>query len=633
MGIPGLTSFINRNSTSYFENHQLTDSLIIIDGYALTNYLYKMYEKQTSAFGGDYDIISTVYIDFINLLLRCNITPIFVFDGAYEQRKIETIVSRISQRIHSYGQPIKTNECMPCFGSDILFDILNDMDIPIINCDFEADAEIVAIAKLLNCPVISRDSDFYVNVVPYIPLDMINFDLTSNENIINCRIYKVEKLLNAFGGLDTNYLPLVAALLGNDYIRPDTFASMLRIQPGSFNCGLKLRRIIDWLRKQNNVNSAMNNMIYNLSKSKDYIKKQIQTIIHDYNSMESKYISFIFQYKRMSKYQDRFKHYTKLNEKKILPPWLEQYYRKGIVNSEVMTMITMRKIFFKVQIEDYDKPPYYEISFNILGRIFGLLFGKTDLIPGFGRKNGYNLGQYKLKPYIYNPYVPLTDLNEMDINYRKNIILNLIGVKNFKGIPKEWELFTIALIYWATYTNNRKSKHMNALIICAMIFNIIKNTDIDSPDKLSEKPTDKCIIEDNITKVKKDESIKAMDILSNYFQVNEYNDKKLYYKIIHPFTQFQCCVYFFMILNSLLNFPYSQCRIEKFYKGTLLYNLCLKMENFDPELFVSQQLFGKLDSLNAVYKSIIDYLNKIIPVPKKRTIVNKSVNLKPKIKK
>lgn len=632
MGIPGLTSFINRNSTQFFENYQLKDMLVIIDGYALTNFLYRQYENQTSAFGGDYDIIAKVYVDFINLFLRCNVTPIFVFDGAYEQRKIETIMHRMSERIKSYSQPFKTNDCMPYFASDILFDILNDMDIPHINCDFEADAEIVALAKILECPVISRDSDFYVNTVPYIPLDMIILDLKSTEKEINCRLYKVEKLLNEFGGLNTDYLPLVAALLGNDYIRQDTFSSLLRLHPGTFNCGLKLKRITDWLRKQKNVNSALNNMTNNLSHSRDYVQNQIKNIIQDYKSVNSKYLSFILQYKSMIKYQDQVKNYIKVNEKNILPYWLEHNYRRGTINSEVMTNITLKKIFFKVQIEDYNKPPYYEVSFKILERIFGLLLGKNDTIPTFGRKNGLNIGQYKLKPYLNNPYIPLVDINKTDLIYRQNIILNLIGIKNFNGIPKEWELFVLILIYWASHTDNFKSIHKHALIVSAITLNVIKKNEINSQKETLEDLTNKSIIEENIIKVKKEDCIKAIDVLSKYFQVDQYNDIKKYYTIIHPFAQFQCCVYFFMILNSLLDFPYDQCRIEHFFKGSFLYNLCVKMENHNPEEFISNHIFDKLDSLNKVYKSINIYLDTQLSVSKKRarTVIN---NPKPERKK
>ncbi|KAL5243711.1 hypothetical protein ACI65C_011121 [Semiaphis heraclei] len=626
MGIPGLTSFINRNSTQYFESLQLKDTLVIIDGYALTNFLYRLYENQTSAFGGEYDVLAKVYTDFIKLFMRCNVIPIFVFDGAYEQRKMETIMSRMSQRIVSYGQSVKSSECMPMFGSDIIFDILNDMDIPHINCDFEADAEIVALAKLLDCPVISRDSDFYINTVPYIPLDKIILDLDSNVKVINCQVYRVQKLLNEFGGLNIDYLPLVAALLGNDYIKQDTFSYLLRLNPGCFNCGLKLKRITEWLRKQHDVKSAILNMTYNLSRNSDYIKNQINNIIKDYKNMNSKYLSFILQYKKMSMYQDRLKH-LKSNEKSILPPWLEINYRRGTVNAEVMTIITLKKIFFKVQIEDYEKLPYYEISFKIMERIIGLLFGKSDSIPTLGRKNGLNIGQYKIKPWITNPYIPLADINKSELIYRKNIILNLVKIKKLDGIPKDWELFVLILIYWAVHTNNIKSSHMHALIVCAITLNIIKKIEIDPKNKKSEDNNVKSVIEENITKVNKEDRINAMSVLSNYFQIGQYsNNKHLYYKIIHSFAQFQSCVYFFLILNSLLDFPFEQCRIEDFYKGSFLYNLCVQMENCNPEVFVSSKLFKKLDSLNNVYKSIIEHIKVLLPVPKKRSTVTHDTN-------
>lgn len=612
MGIPGLTSFINRNSIQYFENRQLKDTLVIIDGYALTNFLYGLYENKTSAFGGDYDILANVYIDFINLFIRCNVTPIFVFDGAYEQRKIETIMQRMSDRIKTYSQPIKTSNCMPCFGSDILFDILNDMDIPHVNCDFEADAEIVSLAKLLDCPILSRDSDFYLNTVPYIPLDKIILDLKSSENVINCQVYKVEKLLEEFGGLNIDYLPLLAALLGNDYIRPDTFSSLLRLRPGTFNCGLKLQRIVKWLRNQKNVNMAIYYMTHNLN-NKVYVTQQIENIIKDYKNVNSKYISFILQFGRMGNYRDHLKSYIKINENNILPNWLVNNYRKGIVNSEVMTILTLKKTIFKVCVEDTNRRPYFEVSFKILASIYGLLFGNTDFISGIGRKNGLNTGIFKIKPLLNNPYIPLADINKADLEYRKKIILNLICLENvekFKGFPKEWELFIIILMYWAMHTNNYKTNHMHALIINSVLFNVIKKPKtIEDPEVLYS--TKKSILEQNIYAVKKEDCLKAMNNLSEYLQINQYKSIGWYQKIIHPFAQFQSCVYYFSILNSLLDFPFEQCRIENFFKGSFLYNLCEKMEDYEPELFIFMQLFNKFDSLGQVYVAIIKHIDEI----------------------
>ncbi|XP_050421287.1 protein asteroid homolog 1-like isoform X2 [Adelges cooleyi] len=615
MGIPGLTSFINRNSTQFFENYQLKDTLIIIDGFALTNFLYKLYENQTSAFGGDYDTVANVYRDFINLLLRCNVTPIFVFDGAYEQRKIETIMSRMSGRIQTYGQAIKTCDCMPYFASDIIFDILNDMDVPHVSCDFEADAEIVALAKLLKCPVLSRDSDFYLDRVPYIPLDMILLDLKSQELFINCRLYRVEKLLQEFGGISLNYLPLVAALMGNDYIRTDTFALPLRLSPGTFNSGLKLKKISEWLRRQKDVNSAIYNMTHHLTHSKDYIKKQIQNIIQEYENTESKYLPFILQYKCMNKFRANSISDIKEKYKCILPGWLENNYRKGTVNATIMTLITMRKMFFKIQIDNYEKPPYYLICMRVVETIAGLLFGKSDTFLSFGRKNGFNQGTYKLKPLLPNPYVPLMDLNKTDLEYRKNIILKLVRLPKLSNIPKEWEVFILALTYWATHTNNQKSNCIPAFVVCAITLNFVNKTNNGSenqPFKI-EVPENK--MEESICNLKNEDCIRTRVVLSKYETVSEYNDKKFYNKTIHSFAQLQGSIYFMMILNSILDFPFGQCRVENFFKGTLLYNLCVEMDKCDSKLFVLEKIFCNSESLATLYSSIIEILEVLFATP------------------
>jgi len=59
----------------------------------------------------------------------------------------------------------------------------------------------------------------------------------------------------------------------------------------------------------------------------------------------------------MSAYRHQFRH-LKPNEKSILLPWLEYNYRRGTISAEVMTIVTLKNIYFKVQIEDYEKLSY-----------------------------------------------------------------------------------------------------------------------------------------------------------------------------------------------------------------------------------------------------------------------------------
>lgn len=628
MGIRGLTTFIH-NSTEYLENYQLKDSTVILDGFSLTNFLYEAHESKlsdenkTSAFGGDYDTVAKVYVDFINWLIKCNVVPVFVFDGAREERKIETIKKRTKSKIALYGRPIKTSACTPYFISDIIFDILNDMDIPFVKCHFEADPEIFVLAKLLKCPIISNDSDFYLTTVPYIPFKTINLDFESRT--VSCKRYKVEKLLNHFGGLKLEFLPLVTVLLGDDFIKPDTFFRLLRIKRGTSDFNLRLSRITNWLRYQIDVNSAVDRMTRHLDQSTGQsrnIENQIRITLNNNKNEDSKYLSILLQNKNMSTYQDELKMHIIEDEKRILPQWLEDNYQKGYITSEVMTIYTQKKIFFKCQIEDYRERPYYEVSFKIVERILGLLFGNTSTYPYFGRtlrsSTGAAQGECNLRAHENNPRVSLATLNKVDMESRKSVILNLMELKNFNGVPKEWELFILVLIYWATHTRKHKSKHTNALIACAMKLMIIDKMGTVSQNEISEK----IIIEGNVIEVKKEDCSSAMSAFKNYGGVCHYKHEcasKRYYDIVHPYAQFQGCLSYFMMLNSLLNFPFDQCRVEHFFKGSLLYSLCVKMENFsDPEEFVILKLFDKSDSLNKVYKSIINLINKLISDSKKR---------------
>lgn len=615
MGIPGLTTYVNRHSIQYYDNYQLENTLVVVDGNSLKYFIFDQCDDQTFHFGGDYDTLSKQFKDYFNVFIQCNVIPIVVLDGAKEERKINTILKRMTNDLQKYIDPFKF-KCVPSFIHNIFIKILNDMDIPHVCCDFEADTQIVTLAKWLNCPILSSDSDFYLNLAPFIPFRMIDLNIKSTAKVINCKVFKIEKLLNKYGGLNPSYLPLISILLGNDYIKPDTFCRLLNLKPHTFDCELKLKKIIAWLKTQNSVNSAISNMTRDL-RCKEYLLKEIKNFVQEYENMEVKYLLHILLNTRMSEYRDGFKHLVIKNETYIFPKWLMHNYRQGIVNSEIMTIFTLKKLFFKAQIEDYDEPPYYEISFKILERILGLLFGNNEsAISCFGRKDRLNIGLSKIKPYVNNPYIPLADLNNTDVQYRKNIILNLIGVQNISDFPKDWELLILTLIYWAVNSNNHKSKHMHSLIVCFIILKIIKKSDINSQRQTTKSLTENCI-KQHIIKVKKDDCIKANRVLSEYFQVQPCKNMKRFYKIIHPFVQFQCCNYYLMMLNSMMDFPFSECEVESYFKGSLLHNLCAKMENCDPKEFVSRKLFYKLDSLNNVYLSIVDHLERLMPVQRK----------------
>lgn len=121
---------------------------------------------------------------------------------------------------------------MPILAFNTFKAVLKKLSIPFAVCEFEADREIAMLANTLNCPVLSNDSDFFIFPLTggFIIFKNITFNLqeikrenNSVEHFLPARLYHVDNLLQFFPSLGKEVLPLLAALLGNDYIDKDMF--------------------------------------------------------------------------------------------------------------------------------------------------------------------------------------------------------------------------------------------------------------------------------------------------------------------------------------------------------------------------------------------------------------------------
>jgi hypothetical protein len=267
MGVRGLTSYIEKHSDQYLEPYELKDCSIVIDGNSLASQLYSSVSNCNCAFGGDYDKYASCVKYFFSLLKRCCVTSFVIFDGGYETRKLPTARARLKDKLSTAkivtpAMQLKFR-CFPLFMNEVFRDVLASMEIPFAQCDFESDGEIATIARRLGCPVLSYDSDFYVHDVLYIPFSTIVLQPEQHESVedkdvkqhIDCQIYNRDKFLYCHGGLDKSLLPVVSALLGNDYIEHRVFGNFLsQIKlPRSSSVSRAQRQIMGlfkWLRKE-----------------------------------------------------------------------------------------------------------------------------------------------------------------------------------------------------------------------------------------------------------------------------------------------------------------------------------------------------------------------------------------------
>ncbi|KAM7300656.1 hypothetical protein ISCGN_016264 [Ixodes scapularis] len=266
MGIQGLRTFVSRNHDRLVEERHLYGTKLVIDGNNLIHNLYHSAGLEC-AYGGDYDRYAMEIRHYFGLFKACSVEAIVVFDGGHDvsDRKLETRLQSMRDRLSTASEVARTgqnNKILPCLANAVFKDVIRQLGVRMLQCRFEADEEIAAIANHFGCPVASQDSDFYIFDVSggFIRLDSIAKapSTTSIGGVevksLFCQLYHVRNLLILFPGLDPQLLPLFPSVVGNDYVSRNTFDAFLSglkppeiecsTMPSSYACSLPLRKVL-----------------------------------------------------------------------------------------------------------------------------------------------------------------------------------------------------------------------------------------------------------------------------------------------------------------------------------------------------------------------------------------------------
>lgn len=233
-------------------------------------------------------------------------------DGGYENKKMNTVRERLKGRIGviKYIIPLESKHmAIPLMMRECFVDACNASNVKLMRCLFEADNEIAILAKKLDCPVLSYDSDFYIFdglYIPYVtvtqkihrktvkssssyeveiirkkPKGQKNWKKSTKKilienpdeeqnvelktyNYLDCCIYSVENLIE--GQLDKEMLPLFATLIGNDFIEKKVFNHFLHnVRKKKYSKKLspqqkRIFKIMDFL-KQETLKSAIKKIV------------------------------------------------------------------------------------------------------------------------------------------------------------------------------------------------------------------------------------------------------------------------------------------------------------------------------------------------------------------------------------
>ena len=525
MGIQGLTTFINNRSDRYMKYYELHDTYLVIDGNSIGCQLYILYARCNCAFGGDYDKYAQCVSHFFDELLKCNITPLVLIDGGCEDKKLQTVIKRTQARIRtvsSISPQSRGKQFFPVIIKEILKDVLREKNIRHVQCLFEADNTIAAVARILKCPVLSYDSDFFIYGTLYIPFDTLDkyvVKCPSGEGFMKrCKVYRVEYLLKSFRGLDQSMLPLAAVLLGNDYTDRSTFQNFFRHLSLS---GVTGRRITQqqsrieatfiWLSRYN-LDKAIISILCRLQKSlRQRILNIIETNINAYTNASAQILvplGFPREYaarvtthslNRVYKFYGDVNNLTYIEETcdrgdcetsdeeneedseitniikesedsnhalvNNLPEWFVNDFLMARYPEYFMDLIVRRLYVCPVQLEDHCRPSSIVISLKIISVIYGLLKSSDEADSmDYMIRNCDKIARYTLDctDTILSSKLPaLSNLREIPLTIRKDILNDTVGIADeqcINELPPEWTLYVACIKYWIEQQEPHESR-------------------------------------------------------------------------------------------------------------------------------------------------------------------------------
>lgn len=654
MGIKGLTGYVTQNSNNSMKQFELHDTDLVIDGDSTAYQLYcNRFSPRNCCFSGDYDRYGMLIKSFFDMLLECNIKPIFIFDGGYDDRKMNTIEQRMKERIKIGGSidTVSKDILFPLFLGDLFKNIAVQYNFPVIRCDYEGDLESANIAKALNCPVLSNDSDFYIFDVLYIPFTSLKQPIRKIllkgqcYSYIPCEVFVTEKFLK-FLKLPKDKLPLFATLLGNDYVDRRNLSQLFGRDVndrryGSHNRNFRyIEMLASWLRQEKSINTAIEKVLSLRKFDRDKIEKDLQETMNGYICKSSKYMIYI-QFEHEPKETNReFPINIECNlDKSFLEVFLSNS-RRCLYPSCFMNMLIQNTYYIRPQVEDHGLESSHTLSIEIISAINQILKNPTEPLRFYTRI------QTDLKEQLV-PFYPDTvptylDVQNMSLEAREKLLLDILHINRsfvegaLNNFPNSWKLYVISIKYMCDKSAMNWSL-IQPILLCKLLLEYVdkqigfyrdskKFNDKFKPEVckiLFEKSKCETIVDSEISVGSAIDSITYADCLIaqknliSFFEMNQdlvFSAKTFNRRIVHALSQFQSCFYQIGFLNNLLKSPYEKCPISECFNGTFIYNMTRDLRRNTDEDYISF-LLQNAASLLTCFKSMIGNLKTYIDVP------------------
>eukprot|EP00096_Caligus_rogercresseyi_P000435 TRINITY_DN10898_c0_g1_i1.p1 TRINITY_DN10898_c0_g1~~TRINITY_DN10898_c0_g1_i1.p1 ORF type:complete len:637 (+),score=136.31 TRINITY_DN10898_c0_g1_i1:79-1989(+) len=563
MGVRGLSSFMNEHG-AFEEIYLENKGRVLIDGNNLRFYLLE--RRLNSHYGMDYDKYGRTVREWFTAFISKGNSIILVFDGVGESNKEKTALSRKKEQIRasvSVG-PSNPRVHISILAKDVFVNIAKSFppsEILVLQTSHECDNIMANLAKKLNAPVLSNDSDFYIFNVEFIPLS------TLDPESFKCSRFNKQAFMKRFHLSNESSIYLMASLLGNDYIPRsllEHFYSQIHFPYKTKRMTPSVKRIFAlllWLGKSPSTDKALETFFSTFPmERRDKLKLLIQESmqVYDGENIKSSFKSLVST--------DDIHGFVKEVNKPLNDPdgnspsmdFIERFHSLD-VDTWLGNVFVNRTLTVPIPIEEKTE----ETGFLFCAPIYKKIISLMTLAEGSSVKclirNKGSLQVYVHKIEKEALHSELT----LDKEAKLNLILDTVGLSKsqLKSLSSDFSpeslIMGLALHYYSSLRKGA-SLYIKSLLVLLLL---------KAPGVLRETPLEG--LNENFEqrmKVLFSEATKTKDF-----------DRS----IVHEFSLIQWCIHAVSHLNILLGHPVGPLlSLSEFWNGTFLYNFTKEVLGF-----------------------------------------------------
>jgi len=586
MGVPGLSTLIKRNK--FMTRVFLHSSKVVVDGKNLRSFLYESSGGMNTCFGGDYQNFEITVTKFFKHLFSARVTPLVVLDGGFSKKGEE--VKKRYRRYKERTQKLlnadliwtkeNKNKCAPMFLTEVMKEVLEDLNVEIIQSSFDADHTIAQLALKEDCPVLSNDSDFAVFPVKFITLNSMSYLLNAanrpDQNsflAIKSESFDRGKLLNHYN-ISLPAFQLASTLaLGNDYLPVGTLDRFVRNEEAK--------------GREPTYSGAFGDLGKILHFSSKRIPEQMLDAVLACTTEDKRPAVRQCVEELWSKYRCRScNHGEEIAEEfssyggSSFPAWFVKDFHSAKIPCGILDIAVNRKFLLTTQVEMKDRDSahagsraIHQVLVDILTSLDRNVAEPVQLVTRIGSDTG------KLPP-IQPQELPkdfrLRAVRRLDIEVRRQLLIRtlaprILGEERLAGLGEELLAVVLVLECWSQHSRQEPVTQVQLLSVILLFF---IRTKLD-PRTGAVRSTR---VLKNLALLKKFSSwkyYKSSIIVSGLFKRDEdlvTTAEKFDVETVHNISELQAVLSASKCLNALLGGILKFPKISELIHGTFLYN-------------------------------------------------------------